>query len=698
MSNNDVKILERDKLGQVIVDLNENIVCYNNQIERYKNKLKTALDENQVKVVANQLRVLEKNIIINTNSLTNPYFARIDYYDYKDKNDYVLYLGKHGIQNQKSETLTVDWRAPISSAYYDCQLGKNTIETYEGETLDLDLKLKRTIEIENGELIDFYDVDTIANDDLLTKYLAKNKEAVLGEIVATIQKDQNEIIRDAYSHNIIVQGSAGSGKTTVAMHRISFLLYNYKDTFDSNNFYILGSNKMFLNYVTSILPSLDVGEIGNMVLSTFLYSFVAEYLPKKKYHYIDKTTHDNAPDKVIKAKIGFVKALDNFLKRYEIVNIPTNSIMFNEYTIMSRANILNLISTFNDKSMLEKIALLNEQLKKKIVMFKENNVSVYMGNYENELTNHFGDKNKKINIIQIYIEFLEMMKDKFSTNEALNNHVHTIENIICSIKNNNFDIFDLSMLNLIKKRLCTNKKYENVRYIVVDEAQDFGVSIFYTLKNIFTNSYFSIMGDITQNINYEIGMNDWEILKNEVFSASNDKFYILSKSYRNTIEISNFAHKTLKKATFKTYDIEPFLRHGKEVEVINIMSFDDMIQTTLEKIKEIMSREYKTIGIICKTDDEVEKVKEELSKYIDIIDISDGNSDKGFSNGVMIMTVRMSKGLEFDAVILWDVNSKNYELNDENIKLLYVAITRALHELYVLYTDNLTELLEDERV
>lgn len=693
MNNSVERIYEENKLSDVLKEIKLNLDYYNDSMNVFKNRLKVVSDDNEVTVIFNYLDLIEKNIRNNSNSLLNPYFARIDFFDNNENKNYTLYIGKHGIQDSNSQTLTVDWRAPISSVYYDCQLGSNKIETYEGEELDFELNLKRTIEIEDSRLIDCYDVDTIANDELLTKYLAKNKEAVLSEIVATIQKDQNEIIRDGYSHNIIVQGGAGSGKTTVAMHRVSFLLYNYKDMFSSENFYILGSNKMFLNYITSILPSLDVGDIKNMVLSSFLYEFVSDYMPKGKgkYNFIEKWSDDNKMDMAFKGKIGFVKALDSYLKKYEYTNIPIQSIKVNDNIIMDKANILSLLETFNEKSMQEKIAILNEQLKNKLVSFKENNRRLNIGFDEKEFLNYFGDKKKKINIISIYLDFLTVLKEKFESNNVLNVHVKNIDSIIATIKDNKFDIFDLSMLNLIKKRICTNKRFESVSYIVVDEAQDFGVSIFYVLKNVFNKSYFAIMGDISQNINYDIGMNDWEGLINEVFTAKNDRFYTLSKSYRNTIEISNVACEVLKKATFKTYEIEPFVRHGKEVEIINTTNFEEMINLSLKLIDNIFKNDYKTIGIICRTDEEAKIVSDSLSKYIDVISIN--GTDVDFANGVMVMPIYLSKGLEFDAVILWDVNKDNYTVCDADIKLLYVAITRALHELYLLYNGDLTKLI-----
>lgn len=718
MTENKERIYEENKLSEVLKELFTNIDYYNKSKLVFSKKIKTVKDTNELNVVSNHLELIEKNLRNNNIALLNPYFGRIDYSDKNENKDYSLYIGKHGIQDTKDKTLTVDWRAPISSVYYDCQLGNNKIEIFENEEIDLELKLKRTIEIENSKLIDFYDVNTVAADELLTKYLAKNKEAVLSEIVATIQKDQNKIIRDSYFNNIIVQGGAGSGKTTVAMHRVSFLLYNFKDIFSSENFYILGSNKMFLNYITSILPSLDVAEIKNMVLFTFLHEFIAEYMPKakNKFKFIDRYTEENRLDMSFKGKIGFVKALDKYLKIYEHDNIPVDNIAINGYVVMEKSNIINLIDTFKEKSMQEKIAILNEQLKNKIISFVENNPTIKLFSNDmidnkeriekglkistkirfaellKDFSKYFGDNKNKINIISIYNDFLLTLKEKFRNSENLSVYIKNIDNIISSVNENKFDIFDLSMLNLIKKRLCTSKSFEDVRYIVVDEAQDFGASIFYVLRNVFDKSYFAIMGDISQNINYDIGMNDWECLTNDIFTSKYDKFYTLSKSYRNTIEISNLAIKVLRKAKFKTYGIEPFVRHGKEPEIINTDNFEDTVERSLEIIKGVLKDGFKTIAVICRTQEEADIVSASLSKHIEIQNIN-ADTESNYINGVMVMPIQMSKGLEFDAVILWDVNSENYLLCDSDIKLLYVAITRALHELYALYTGKISELL-----
>ena len=187
-----------------------------------------------------------------------PFFGRIDYRNLDERLHESIYIGNHGIQKDKTHMVIVDWRAPIATVYYENELGQGSYQIPDGSSYRIDLELKRTYDIENGKLQGFYDSDVAANDELLVKYLSKNRDVVLGDIIATIQKEQNEIIRSSPFHNVIVQGVAGSGKTTVAMHRISYMMYNYKDRFTSNEFCIVGGSDILIDYITGGLPELDV--------------------------------------------------------------------------------------------------------------------------------------------------------------------------------------------------------------------------------------------------------------------------------------------------------------------------------------------------------------------------------------------------------------------------------------------------------
>lgn len=181
----------------------------------------------------------------------------------------------------------VDWRAPVSSVYYENELGEGSYEVPGSEPVEISLFKKRTYDLQGEKLQGFYDNDTAANDDLLVKYLSQHKEAVLGDIIATIQKEQNEIIRTTPYKNMIVQGVAGSGKTTVALHRISYILYNYGEVYKPSEFCIIGSSDMLLNYISSGLPELDVNHVRQIRMDMFL-PYLLEKSWKKKYKIVEE--------------------------------------------------------------------------------------------------------------------------------------------------------------------------------------------------------------------------------------------------------------------------------------------------------------------------------------------------------------------------------------------------------------------------
>jgi len=649
-------------------------------------------------------RMLNKNLL----ALKKPYFGRIDYKEVDDKENYSLYLGKNGIRKNTAENMIVDWRAPISSVYYDSDIGESSYQTPFGEQIDILLNLKRTYEISESKLIDYYDSDVIANDEFLTKYLSKNKEVVLGEIIATIQKEQNEIIRDTPWHNVIVQGVAGSGKTTVAMHRISYILYNYKEKFRPDEFFIIGSNKMLLNYITGVLPNLDVYNVNQMTMEEFLLSLLDKDFDLKKGKYslgnsflkLRPATHSKeaAELKRFKGSIHFIKALMVYMQQYEINAVTTNSVRYDHKVLYSKEEILYFLNFFADKPLQEKIDLLNKRLTYKVASINEENlmrkdeIKAEVSKYKN----FFGNRNKKFNLMEVYTDFLENMKS--NRREYLDNNIQVPEDgvinlLLQELRHKNIDLYDLGMLTYIKKRIRMTKDYDYVSHIVIDEAQDFGVMLFHLFKQLFKTCTYTIMGDVSQNIYYDSGMNDWEALKREVFLPEKDRFYVLAKSYRNTVEISDFASKVLKKCSFKTYDIEPIIRHGKAVTVQRSADETLMVTDTVDMIKEIQKSGYDTIAIICRTVEETLKVKDLLKPHIALEHLEDDMEEMAFTNGVMVLPIHMTKGLEFDAVLLWNPDEDSYQSSDEDAKLLYVAITRALHELHIVYQGKLSGLL-----
>jgi len=650
-------------------------------------------------------RTLKKNLL----ALKKPYFGRIDYVDTGDEECYQLYLGKNGVRRNITENMIVDWRAPIASVYYDSDIGKSSYQTPFGETIDIDLSLKRTYEIDNSTLVDFYDSDVITNDEFLTKYLSKNKEVVLGEIIATIQKEQNEIIRDSPWHSVIVQGVAGSGKTTVAMHRISYILYNYKEKFRPDEFYIIGSNKMLLNYITGVLPNLDVYNVNQMTMEEFLLTLLDKDfdLKKRKYSIVNSFLKRRPANQPVhhsqlrqwKGSVHFLNALSSYMEQYELLAIATEDVVYKNRVIYSKEEILYFLNFFRDKPLQEKVDLLNKRLVYKVTSINEEEMlkKEQIKAEANKFKNHFGNRNAKLNLMEIYEGFLNHLILERYRYQQLGVHVPeeaAISLLLEELNNKRIDLYDLAMLTYIKKRLKKTKDFEYVRHIVIDEAQDFGVAVFQLFQKLFITCSYTIMGDVTQNINYDSGMNDWETLREVVFDPAKDRFYTLAKSYRNTVEISEFASLVLRKCTFKTYDIEPIIRHGKAVEIKKVAEENRMVAEVAAIIKQTQREGYDTIAVICRSVEETLRLKELLKPHVELTHVEDDIEEMTFTNGVMVLPIHMTKGLEFDAVILWNPDEDNYQVSDADAKLLYVAITRALHELYVIYMGNLSLLLQ----
>lgn len=758
--------------------------------------------ENTYTMYDSQNRTLERNI----RALKKPYFGRIDFYDETLHVDEAFYIGKCGISKDAAHPLVVDWRAPVANVYYDNGLGKCSYLAPEGNELPIDLKLKRTYEIADGKLLNMFDTEVIANDDLLTSYLSKNKQAVLGEIVATIQKEQNEIIRKSPYHNCLVQGVAGSGKTTVAMHRISYILYNYADKFRPEDFYIVGSNRILLNYITSVLPDLDVFGIKQMTMEQLFVRLLYEDWDEKKYCIkghgfspakskdcsdhsgagpaalsANSFTHTAEPiypepertynNNTCKGKLAWFRDLEEFCRKLELESISREPIYLNrrqfvegvvngkagvhdlrsgdvtiyesdEEKLAAAPRILFMDTEYIDRyirenptvSIQSKINMLNERLRTKIKdEFLGKEVSYTKGEMKAILKSYhgwFGGRSWKGSIFELYEQFLqEQIAKGFDVDmpaaapkspDMLNFVASENANAQSTAETAAFDVYDLAALAYLYKRVKETEVIREASHVVIDEAQDYGMMVYSALKFCMKDCTYTIMGDVSQNIHFDYGLNDWEELKALYLKDNLDSFGILKKSYRNTVEISNFATKILRHGTFSMYPVEPIIRQGEEPQIIRVSlsgvaqnqrgnlsvvltpaartnsyahSHDALWEKTVEICNRWQEKGLNTIAIICRNESAAKYVSGELGQRIELM--NNPLETIEFGNGIMVLPVEYTKGLEFDAVLILDPSRDDYPVDDGHAKLLYVAATRALHELCVLYTDNLTGLLAD---
>lgn len=629
-----------------------------------------------------------------------PYFGRIDFYDEDSKKDEALYIGRVGISKNIIDKVVIDWRAPVASVYYENAVGPCEYTVQNEKTYAIDLLMKRTYEIENDTLKDFYDSDVVANDELLTKYLAKNKKAVLGEIIATIQKEQNEIIRKSPKQNVIVQGSAGSGKTTVAMHRISYILYNYDKEFLPEDFYIIGSNRILLNYITSVLPDLDVYGIRQMTMEQLFTRLLYEDWDEHtmRVHALEKEDSfihikgtlfwfQNLEEYCRKLEEETILAEDIFLEvpvKTSSVRRTSSKVTFQKTSkiLLTAEAIAAYLNENPEVSIQNKIAMLNKRVMAKVHNEITGKDIRYTADDKREIQKkyrwYFGGKEWKISIFELYADFLEEQR---------------LKGYQLPVPENDFDVYDLAALAYLYKRVKEIELVREASHVVIDEAQDFGMMVYSVLKFCMRNCTFTIMGDVSQNIHYGYGLNDWEALRKLFLTGPYDSFELLRKSYRNTIEISNFAMRILQHGNFPIYPVEPIIRHGKDVTMAQLSDDKELYRYTAEQVKHWQKEGLETIAIVCRDEKEAEKIKKMLGKKLSVT--GDDLENTEFGSGVMILPVAYTKGLEFDAVLLFDPSREKYPSDDAHVKLLYVAATRALHELAVLYKDILTGLIAD---
>lgn len=659
--------------------------------------------------IANIQRIKEK-----------PYFARIDFKEngksIKDK----LYIGKIGIIDLDGKIIVTDWRAPVSTLYYDSNLGNVEYNAPDGKIRG-NMSLKRQIIIEKEDVKSIYDVDSVSDDELLKPYLGASADSRLKNIVASIQGEQNNIIRKSIEKNLIVQGVAGSGKTTVALHRIAYLMYNNSDKYKANQFMVIGPNKFFINYISNVLPDLDA---SNAVQLTF-EELATEYT-KEKLSFEDSTKKlaDITDGKLniiyskFKSSIEYKKLLDKYLNNIENRLISNDGLVINNIKVLEKDFIMKIYNETIGESIAQRLELTAKITANRIKNDDEiyNKIKTQMFEIEKnqsdieskrkiakkeiemlkELTNFGFEKQLKkfldissVKAINIYKDFVNNVdklysKDKINIKEF---QKYTIESLNKKIIENE----DIAPIMYIKLILFGNDEFKNIKCVVIDEAQDFGLFSFIVLRKILSNAVFSIFGDMAQGIYSYKAIDNWDEIDNKVFEGS--EYLKLSKSYRTSIEIMNEANKISEAIGFGRAN--PVIRNSGPI-VKTKVNKKDKIKYISNRVKEYLKQGYKSIAIIYKNQDKMI----ELNKHFKEQGIASEiiyKDQKNYNGGVCILTSYLSKGLEFDVVIIADCDEERYNHEDIlDMKLLYVSMTRALHKLELIYENNICKYLKEE--
>lgn len=699
--------------------------------------------------------ITHKNLMKYKESRPLPYFGRIDFRESRRENE-SFYIGKFGLGDMTTgDEKVIDWRSPIADLYYSGTYGE-AYYVAPGGVINGELNLKRKFIIKDGELLNAFDegineiiLKSGAEDGsaLIDEYLRINLEesssSKLKDVVATIQKEQNDIIRTEKNTALIVQGSAGSGKTTIALHRLAYLIYKYKGRISGDDILVIAPNRIFLDYISDVLPDLGVEQVKQMT-----YEQLALEILNIKYKVFTKDKklaelmecRDEKKIKLIaqssrmKGSTGYKTLIDRYIRYLEKQDAEVQDIKVEDYTLFESKEIKRLFVKelsnlslnsrkeeikryfklkLNDKinSILDKIDFSYEyqiaRLKKtmedgterrslliKLYDERDNKKEDIKTRSKESFENYF-DLWKNGSIDKLYLElyynddiFNEITGGKIP--EELSKYIK--EEMITQINNGIIDSDDLGAMLYLKTKIEGLPEKYKYKHIVVDEAQDYSLFQIAALKNMTQNNSFTIVGDIGQGIYYYKGIDDWDKLIESVFE-SDSNYVRLTQSYRSTVEIIQFANKVLSKQKNSLKPALPVLRHGKQPEIIEFKFDKDFVLKLDDIVTELHNLNKNNVAVIGKNYDECKHIKEALKKYSKYSWELIKDTDKTFKSNLLVIPSYMTKGLEFDCSVIYDCSNSNYDESELSKKILYVVLTRALHFEYIFYREKITSLI-----
>lgn len=675
-----------------------------------------------------------------------PYFARVDFTEEgKDKKEN-LYIGKMSLMRQEDqEVIIVDWRAPVANLYYEERLGDAHYTCPDGN-IKGSLTLKRQFSIEDGELREIFDIDITTNDDFLQSYLGASADNRLKEIVSTIQVEQNRIIRADIWKPMIVQGAAGSGKTTIALHRIAYLLYTHAKTLKPESFMIIAPNKLFLNYISEVLPELGVELVSQTTFESFAMNLLGKKFKvrdgnEKLISFIEGNKDVDSRERkllykatVLKTSMAFKTIMERYVEYIETVFLPKEDFKIEGIVVYPYDEINRLfLKEYKRWPLVKRIDEIRKHLNTRLKVTKERIINALHSKSDMEverlkLVMPSGEERQRLIIEAIDKRDHRISRVEANSKKAVSEYVKRISKFspweyYTELMENEELLLDLSEGLADREAVLYLRKYTTeiihsgfieiedfapliylkflihgidekipVRQIVIDEVQDFSVFQLHALKMIIKDSSFTLLGDLCQGIHSYRGIKNWKEVREEVYPDKKPEYLTLQQSYRTSIEIMDAANKVISLLDDEEIILaKPVFRHGDPVKLIGRENLKDMAQVVAEAIDGLENKGINSIAVICKTLDQCKEIQGLMKKYVPELQLITGKEDK-YQGGMVLVPSYLSKGLEFDAVII--AGGENYTDSELDIKLLYVAMTRALHKLDIYYTGELTRVLE----
>ncbi|MBC2034784.1 UvrD-helicase domain-containing protein [Listeria booriae] len=728
---------KQGNLATDVIDLRKNFwdeIKVN--LETFDDRLETALSiKQQAEFLAERELThhhRDKALQILRKLKDSPYFARVDFTPDDTNETTPIYIGIAGLSNEtEDDYLIYDWRAPISSMYYDFSPGPAEYASME-KIISGTMDLKRQFIIRHGELQSMFDTNVAIGDELLKEVLGNNASDKMKNIVATIQKEQNQIIRNVKNNYLIVQGVAGSGKTSVALQRAAYLLYHYKEELNNDNMLLFSPNPLFSSYIASVLPDLGETSIQQLTFQAYVEKRLGKHLtiesPFSQMEYL--LTTENAARKAgirFKASLAFKEYIDQYADQLSTDGLVFKNIALRGNVIISKEaigayfySLDHTISIPNRMSMtkdwlLEELAFLEKEERDKDwvkdeaeLLDIEDYTEVYHDLQDNAEDDTFDDFDKELKILTAKIARKYFRKIRAAVSKLKFLHITALykklfdvqadyaslpENwdAVCvytleSLRQKELLYEDTSPYMYLEDKLTRLKTNTQIKHLFIDEAQDYSPFQFFVLQQLFPSARMTILGDIHQAI-YMHTLNSATLFSGEEVQTDNTEKIELHKSYRSTRQIVDFTRHLLA----VDLEIDPFERDAEKPSFVLCMDGQERDAKLRHTLSGLIGKEYGTIAVICKTAAESAAMYEQLSPAFDVQLATEHSYS--YDSGIIVLPAYLAKGIEFDAVIIPDASAYNYEKSFEQ-NLFYTACTRAMHELVLFAVGDKTPFID----
>ena len=674
--------------------------------------------DEQVQVTMNRLRYQLDRLRQLSMASGQAYFARLDFTPSGQKPE-TWYLGRWGVLDPVTLTpIVVDWRSPAANLYYSGQIGRMDYEAPDGR-VEGELTLKRMLTVKQRELISLFDSGIVSQEAYLQGVLGSVSTDRLREIVTTIQAEQNIVIRHPLAEHLLVQGAAGSGKTTIALHRIAYLLYTFRNSLKPENMMILAPNPLFLSYISQVLPDLGVERVVQTTFEGWCREGMGRRMPKiLRESRLEKNLSLTGAEREktgrilrMKGSLATMKKLEAWLEHLQETVLPPNGMKMAGVVLLDRPEMERIfLKDLRYFPLEQRISELRKIVRKRVQGAVSLLKDQYAANAEQiagrirsgmregaqrqqKLRELYETRDRRYREIDARAEaYLNGYREKFTLPDLAGLYRAFLEECLPELitEDDSLRQEDLPMLVMIC-RAVFGLKTKPMKHIVIDECQDFSPFQVALLKKVNPAATFSLVGDLYQGIRADEGIRSWDEWKGPVFDHRAD-LKQLTVSYRNTVEIMDLAQAVAARWPIDGIcETKPVLRHGEEPRIVRAQSEKERLALIRDQVRAWQAEGYHSIALIEKTAEQAGALFRRIGAELGARLLSE--TDAEYRGGVMILPASIAKGMEFDCVGVCDASAESFPDDEFLCRVLYVMMTRPLHRLCVWHKGDPSPML-----